>query len=290
MNKINNLLTIVIVSYKSSKLVIPFLNKFSKLFKIIIIENSRDLNLQRIIKKKYKKNVDIFLRNNIGFGSAINYASKFIKTKYFFSVNPDLDINLVSIKNLIKAAKKLNGVFGGVEPINTHKKKHIKSKIINEVDSINGSAMFFSTAIFKKIKGFDKNIWLFFEENDFCRRAKNLGYKFYTISNAQAFHEGGKSMTDISSEENYQMTLTRSWHSQWSRYYFYKKHFGILKALQVTMPKSIKLIFQITITTIYSPKKSQIYIYKIYGIICSMLDTSSFVRPSNKNLKLLKFH
>ena len=290
MNKINNLLTIVIVSYKSSKLVIPFLNKFSKLFKIIIIENSRDLNLQRIIKKKYKKNVDIFLRNNIGFGSAINYASKFIKTKYFFSVNPDLDINLVSIKNLIKAAKKLNGVFGGVEPINTHKKKHIKSKIINEVDSINGSAMFFSTAIFKKIKGFDKNIWLFFEENDFCRRAKNLGYKFYTISNAQAFHEGGKSMTDISSEENYQMTLTRSWHSQWSRYYFYKKHFGILKALLVTIPKSIKLIFQIIITTIYSPKKSQIYIYKIYGIICSILNTSSFVRPCNKNLKLLKFY
>ena len=60
MNKINNLLTIVIVSYKSSKLIITFLNKFSKLFKIIIIENSSDLNLQKIIKKKYKKNVNIF--------------------------------------------------------------------------------------------------------------------------------------------------------------------------------------------------------------------------------------
>lgn len=276
----SDLLTIVIVSYKSNKLVIPILNRFSKLFKIIIIENSQDLNLRKIIQLKYKKNVNIIFKKNIGFGSAINFASKFVYTKYFFSINPDLHTDVRSINNLIKAAEKLNSTFGAIAPINLFKKKYNKKNSLAKVNAINGSAMFFSTAIFKQIGGFDEKIWLFFEENDLCLRARNLGFFLYTISNAQAYHEGGKSMNNKS--VNYQMILTRYWHGQWSKYYFYRKHYGVLRALLISIPKFIKLIFQMLITAIYNPKKSKIYIYQICGMISSMVGVSSFVRPDRK--------
>ena len=71
----NKLLTIIIPSYRSKKLILPHLKRLSKKFKIIIIENSYDQSLKKIIKDKYK-NVKIYLKKNIGYGRAVNFASK----------------------------------------------------------------------------------------------------------------------------------------------------------------------------------------------------------------------
>ena len=61
----NKLLTIVIPSYNSKKLVLSHIKKISKKFKIIIIENSQDISLKKLINKKYT-NVSIYLKKNIG--------------------------------------------------------------------------------------------------------------------------------------------------------------------------------------------------------------------------------
>ena len=64
----NNLITIVIVSYKSKKKVLKFLNRIGNKFKIIIIENSNDLTIKREVNKNFN-NVDIsnktFIKNII---------------------------------------------------------------------------------------------------------------------------------------------------------------------------------------------------------------------------------
>ena len=109
----NKLVTIVITSYRSRELIlshIKILNKNIKNIKIIIVENSRDKILQKIIQKKYK-NVQIFLQKNIGFGSAINYGACVIEKHFMlsdkkktldshFSLEPNEFKNLVeSIRN-----------------------------------------------------------------------------------------------------------------------------------------------------------------------------------------------
>ena len=127
----HKLVTIVITSYKSRKLIlshIKTLNKNIKNVKIIIVENSRDKILQNIIQRKFK-NVQIFLQKNIGFGSAINYGAKFVKTKYFFIMNPDTKIYKNTINNLLSSAKKIK-VFGGLSPEHDENKKNITSKKI----------------------------------------------------------------------------------------------------------------------------------------------------------------
>ena len=67
----NKDVTIVIPSYKSRNLVINKIKNLSKKYKIIIIENSKDYKLKKIINKNYN-NIKIILKNNVGFGRAVN--------------------------------------------------------------------------------------------------------------------------------------------------------------------------------------------------------------------------
>ena len=138
----NKLLTIIIPSYRSKKLILPHLERLSKKFKIIIIENSYDKSLEEIIKKKYL-NVDIYLKKNIGFGRALNFAAKKVKTKYFISINPDATLYINTLKNLIKAGNKIDN-FGSISPVIIDKKSN-KKNIIIETRKVNGPIMFFKT-------------------------------------------------------------------------------------------------------------------------------------------------
>ena len=105
----NKFTTIIIPSYRSKKLILTHINRF-KNFKIIIVENSNDAAFKKIIENKYK-NVDIYLKKNIGYGRAVNFASQKVKTKYFFVTNPDTKIYKNTLHNLVDAANKINKFY-----------------------------------------------------------------------------------------------------------------------------------------------------------------------------------
>ena len=55
--------------------------------------------------------------------------------------------------------------------------------------------MFFNNKNFKKNKGFDENIFLYWEETDYSKRAKKNGYKAYQLNLVKVKHEKGKAVT-----------------------------------------------------------------------------------------------
>ena len=55
----NKLLTIVIISYKSKKLILSHIQKFYNKFKINFVENSSDEQFKKALKKNYKKRVSL---------------------------------------------------------------------------------------------------------------------------------------------------------------------------------------------------------------------------------------
>ena len=57
------LITVIMPSYKSGKLIISHLKKISKKINIIVVENSDDIKLKKEIEKKYK-NTKIYLQKN----------------------------------------------------------------------------------------------------------------------------------------------------------------------------------------------------------------------------------
>ncbi len=70
----------------------------------------------------------------------------------------------------------------------------IPSSISHEVDSVSGACMVFKKVLFNKLDGFDEDYFLFFEETDFCIRAKKIGYKVVYNADAVTIHYRGESM------------------------------------------------------------------------------------------------
>ena len=61
--------------------------------------------------------------------------------------------------------------------------KQIKEDLdFGEIDSIHGSCMFINKIKFIKIGKFDENFFLYFEETEYCYRAKKKGYPSYQLN------------------------------------------------------------------------------------------------------------
>tara|TARA_B110000027_G_C16064913_1_gene276283 strand:+ start:33 stop:905 length:873 start_codon:yes stop_codon:yes gene_type:complete len=280
----NKLLTVVIPTYRSEKLVLSHLKNLHKKYKIIIIENSYDKSLKNKIENKYK-NVDIFLKKNIGFGRALNFAAKKVKTKYFISINPDATLFANTLKNLIKAANKIDN-FGSISPVIIDKKSN-KKNIIIETRKVNGPIMLFKTKTFITIDGFDKNIFLYYEENDYFTKCNILDLKLYLISNSYYNHTNSKkdnkslSMNSVkftNLEEKNSTHCVAAWHGNWSKFYYLRKYNGYFKAFILCLPHILLNTIQVLFCLFFDFNKAKHKYYKIEGIVCSLLGLPSFKR------------
>ena len=279
----NEDVTIIILTHKSKKLVLDYIKNLYQKFKIIIIDNSNDFNLKSIITKSYP-GIDIHLIPNNGYGNQINYGSKLVTTEYFLISNPDLTgIDELSIFNFVKAAKHLNNKFSTLGPrfLNTNPKSHkqsINNGTITEMKFISGACMFFNKNNFDNLNGFDENIFLYFEENDFCLRSFKIN-KNYQINNVLVEHDVGTSVEIKNNQEKIDQINFRTWHFIWSKFYYFKKHYGFFFALIYFVPIFIRINYRVIL---YKLKNDKInydkYKARRSGLYASILNQKSSKR------------
>ena len=142
--------------------------------------------------------------------------------------------------------------------------------------------MCFDTITFDKVGGFDENIFLYFEETDYCIRANKKGYKMYQINKATVEHPRGVSEGVVKIKNLREMSNLEklySWHFVWSKYYVYKKHYGKLITILYFIPTLIRIIFRINL---YKYKKNinkkEKYQVRLDGLISSIKGTKSIKR------------
>ena len=286
-------LTIILPSYRSKKLILSHLKFLSKNYKIIVIENSYDTSLEKIIKSKYK-NVTVYLKKNIGYGRAVNFAARKVKTKFFFVMNPDAKIYKNTLKNLIKYTKKLKN-FGAIGPVYENQKNKFKRKIV-KVNKLVSAAMLINTKTFLNIKGYDENFFLYYEDDDFFLKCNLKNLDIYNITNSFIKHNKSKvvkrtlnlhSTTFSNFKERNSTYVVGGWHGQWSKFYFYRKNKGYLNALIKCLPKNLLNLFQIFVFIFLNPPKAKYKYYKFEGFVASLLGLPSFKRSiyDIKNLR-----
>ena len=254
-------ITIVIISHKSKKNVLRFIAGLSDKYSILVIDNSND----EVLKKKIenKKNIKFYTTTNKGYGAAINYANNLIKTNYFFVFNPDiLNINDNFIDFFHVKAKYLKDDFLCLGPrfLNVNLKSHKQSNVhikIARISAINGACMFINKKKFNLLNGFDENFFLFFEENDFCKRGVKKGFKIYQINEVSVIHRSGTSVETSNDIQKNQIEDLRNWHFIWSKFYFNKKHYGFFFSMIYFLPISIRIIFRILIYTLTKNKEKK---------------------------------
>ena len=279
----NDEVTIILVSHKSKNLVLNFIKNFYTKYKILIIDNSNDIDLKNILEKKYPE-ITIRIIENNGYASAINYGSKLVKTNYFLISNPDIEgLTSINIDKFLDVAKNLNDNFSLLGPryIGADKKSHIQSnpKIeIAEMKFISGACMFFKKEIFDKLGGFDENFFLYFEESDFCLRAHKI-FKNYQINTIEVKHNVGSSVKVENTDEKNNLIELYNWHFIWSKFYYYKKNYGYVFSLFYFFPIIIRIIFKINLNMILKNSfKEKKYKIRLDGLISSIRGKKSYKR------------
>ena len=277
-----NEITIIIITYKSEKIIYDFVKKIPSTIKTIIIENSHNYELKKDIEEKYM-NISVYLKENNGVSSALNYAVNQIKTKYFLQISPDLEFNFDDLNIFLDFAKKKNDKFAAIGPrfLGVNGKSHIqirKDIESGEINSIHGSCMFINKESFLDIGKFDENFFLYYEETEFCYRAKNIGYLSYQINKSKVKTKGRSVDIENDNDKNFSNLLI--WHFIWSKYYFHKKKYGNLISLIIFLPMLARILFRISL---YKITKNKIlfdkYSYRLDGLLKSMKGKKSSLRP-----------
>ena len=91
-----------------------------------------------------------------------------------------------------------------------------------EVDWVQGSAMMARREVYEQIGGLDEGYVMYSEELDWCRRAKDAGWRVVFLGSAHITHHGGKSSE--------QVVARRQIHFQESKLRYFHKYHGWLAA------------------------------------------------------------
>ncbi|MDA7770394.1 glycosyltransferase [Candidatus Pelagibacter sp.] len=202
-------ITVQIVLYEEDKeMVFNCLNKLKK-FKIIILDNSGNYNLKDEVLKNFKIENYILEKKNLGYSKGHNKASTYINTEYLLILNADCNIDEVNVHNLLLAFEKYKDCAiaapttydkemkisynGGLLPENGHKERITSIDGDTCFESVLGSAMLIKKEDFIDIGKFNENLFLFYSDDDLCRKFKNSKKSVLQICSAKAYHSHGVS-------------------------------------------------------------------------------------------------
>ena len=292
-------LTIVIVTFKSEKVIDKCINSIGQNVPIIVVENSNNQKFKHDLESKYKNLKCILSGSNLGMGAGNNVGIKAATTDYVFILNPDTTLEANTLDELyLVLEKKLD--FSILSPICSDKnfpnygiskkKRNIYLENFEQikenglpfvVDYVDGFSMLLNKSKFKNDNYFDENFFMYLENNDLCKRVNNEGGNIFIIQSSKINHEGGKAVDQKFYKE---LELSRNWHWVWSKFYFNKKNFGFLKALIECFPTFISSILKILFYTLVNNSfKKKIYLSRASGFYNALIGKSSWYRPKIDN-------
>ena len=284
-----NNLSIIIVNYKSW---IPLESCLNSLLKqenvsieIIVVDNNSNDNKLEQYKKMFSSVKWIENKKNYGFSKACNIGET--KSKYdlllflnpdtileknclekIFQKNIDFDSKVVGIKQIDKKKKNTNA-YGYFLSFNTfngllrffYRLFFRKTKKINErlnyfyPDWISGSFVIISKDKFHKIGKWDERFWMYYEDMDLCKRAKENNMKTIMLNEIFCYHFHG-----LSSRINHQIKIKSKTEVLVSKIKYVHKHYSGFKEVLLVSLIYISILTELTIMSVFSKVKRGILI------------------------------
>ena len=154
------------------------------------------------------------------------------------------------------------------------------------VESVDGFAMLFNIQKIKQILNeenenfFDENIFMYLENTDLCKRLNTNSDNIFVSTIAKIDHLGAKGTNEIYKKD---IELSRNWHWIWSKFYFNKKHKGIIIATLNGLPSFFTSLIKFVFYSLLNKNfKSEVYKNRCLGFINSFLNKPSAYRPKIK--------
>jgi N-acetylglucosaminyl-diphospho-decaprenol L-rhamnosyltransferase len=175
---------------------------------------------------------------NAGYARASNLGAAAASGEFVLFLNPDVRLERGAITALVAAARRYPGAAAFapqlVNPDGTvfyrdysllcsapRNKSTPKRPPVGDcsVEMLIGAALMCRRQAFIAIGGFDERIFLYYEDDDICRRLRQAGWSLVHVHDAVVRHEGGKS-----TRPGCAGTYFRSFHWAVSKTYVSRKH------------------------------------------------------------------
>ena len=221
---------------------------------IIVVDNASKDGTAGMVKKLFPQVNLIANANNLGFATANNQGIKKSQGEFILVLNPDTEIVEDCLPKMIDFMKqkykvgvagckhlnpdwtlqrsvrrfpgfwpiffiltKLAKIFPDIPPVYYYLAKDFDYKIAQPVDQVAGSFFLIRKTALEEIGLFDENFFTWFEEVDFCQRAKAAGWQVWYNSEAEIIHHGGQSFNQKMTWEKQRIFFQSAW-------YYFKKH------------------------------------------------------------------
>lgn len=129
---------------------------------------------------------------------------------------------------------KLHHLWPSAPPFKRYMAEGFDYEQEQDVDQLMGAALFIRRRVFEGIGLLDERFFIWFEEVDFCKRAKQAGWGVVYFPSAAVIHHGGKSFAQA-------MTFKKQRYFTASMATYFKKHRGVLTLLILAVPMLIGL-------------------------------------------------
>ncbi len=259
---INEKLTILIILYEENLDIIKKCLDQIKGFRIIIIDNANNESLKKEIGSNYRIYKYFLNKKNIGFSKAANQGIKECDSEYLLILGADCLITQKDINQLMLSKQKYQDCFltsptfydsrgdytynGGPLYENGAKNETLQNHGDVCVDAVLTTSVLFKVSDIKNIGLFDENFFLYFLDDDLCRRIKKIKKSIIQVSNSKAVHTHGQ----LKVKNKLKKIFFRNYYFSYEElYYFYKinahqeKYYEIKKKIPKYLLKMILNFF-----------------------------------------------
>lgn len=241
----------------------------------VVDNDSRDHIEDVIAKFRARSDVPVTLiRNdrNLGFAKANNQAIRRCSGRVVALLNPDTRVTRGALKRMMEWMNarpdvgiagpkllnsdgslqesvrrfprlldqalillKLHHLWPSAPPFKSYLAKGFDYAKEQDVEQLMGAALFVRRKVFEGVGLLDERFFIWFEEVDFCKRAKEAGWGVVYVPAVQVIHHGGASFAKA-------MTLKKQRYFTSSMGAYFRKHRGAWTMLILALPMLIGLL------------------------------------------------
>lgn len=280
-------LSIIIVNYNTRELTRRCLasvyqNTSGLEFEVIVVDNSSADNSAEMIKQDFPQVRLIENNKNTGYAFANNQGIKMASGDYVLLLNSDTEVLPGSLSKMVQfMSQRMDVGIAGCKLLNADRSLQLSvrkfpslwdqiiilTKLHNffpslikkylcldfdysreqDVEQVMGAFMLIRRAVIDKIGGLDQNTFFWYDDTDYCLRAKNAGWRIVYTPIAEIVHLKGLTAAKFLPVFK-QILLVKS-----SLYYF-KKHQGIASYI-ILLPFAGLSLFLASLVQLFKIKK-----------------------------------
>ncbi len=201
-------------------------------FEVIVVDNnSPDQEvLTEMMREKFPQVKYIPNNKNLGFAKANNQAIILAQGQFILLMNPDTELRANSLLRVVNYLKeheeigicgckilntdhtiqpsvrsfptlisqviimlKLHHLMTNLPALRCYYMKDFDYNLPQEVDQVRGAFFMMRKQMIERVGVLDDKFWIWFEEVDYCKRAKSVAWRVFYLPTAEVFHHWGQS-------------------------------------------------------------------------------------------------